>query len=246
MSQSCKNQRRIVVKMGGSLLFDENLELKLDSLSELVKIFEESPHIAAIIIGGGKIARKFIQAARHFQASESTCDTFGIQASRLNAMLLISALGSRAYPSVIKTPEELIQADIPATLSRRILIAGGFIPGQSTTSVTFQIAESLNATHVVILTDVDGIYDKDPHKNPDAVKFNTIDLAKLEEVIFGNTGNKQAAAGEYRIFDAVSMQILKRSGFAVRLINGNDPKVLRSILVREEFEAPIGTAIMKN
>lgn len=131
-------------------------------------------------------------------------------------------------------------------MSQRILVSGGFIPGQSTTSVTFQIAEILDATDVIILTDVDGIYNKDPNKHPDAIKFDSLSISELEQVIYGTGGKTQAAAGEYRIFDAVSLQILKRSGFRVRLINGNDPNALRTLLVQANFEASFGTAVVKD
>ncbi|RLI60762.1 MAG: UMP kinase, partial [Promethearchaeia archaeon] len=136
-------ERKIVLKMGGSLLFDENLALRLDSFSTIVNVVKKSQHVAAVVIGGGKIARKFIQAAREFQANESRCDTFGIQASRLNALLLITALDSRAYPVVIESPRSFNLNAVTASISQRIMVAGGFIPGQSTTSVTFQIAEML-------------------------------------------------------------------------------------------------------
>ncbi|WP_457559114.1 UMP kinase [Candidatus Harpocratesius sp.] len=232
-------KRKIVLKIGGSLLFDSSLSLQLTKLSKIVEILQEAKNIAAIIIGGGKIARKYIQAARKLNANESLCDTFGIQASRLNALLLITALGSHAYPTVMTSPNDISQA----ALSQRILVSGGFIPGQSTTSVTFQIAETLEATDVIILTDVDGIYDKDPNKHPDAIKFDSLSISELEQVIYGTGGKTQAAAGEYRIFDAVSLQILKRSRLQVRLTNGNNFSSLRSLLVEENFSSLVGTKI---
>ena len=41
---------------------------------------------------------------------------------------------------------------------------GGLTPGQSTTSVSLEVTEYINAEKLVILTDVDGIFDKDPKK----------------------------------------------------------------------------------
>ncbi len=234
--------RKIVVKMGGSLLFDSDLSIRSDIMTQLSAIFQESPNIAAIIVGGGKIARIYIQAAREFHADESQCDTFGIGASQLNASLVITALGEKAYPKPITHPSEVAIA----AQFNKILVAGGFIPGQSTTSVTFQIAEILNATDVVILTDVDGIYDKDPHKHTDAKKFDEISIPQLEEVIYGQGGNTQATAGEYRILDAVSLQILKRSRFSVCLTDGGNVETLRQLLVDNRFDLTIGTKILSS
>lgn len=232
--------RQIIVKMGGSLLFDENLQVRSSIITELAAIFKKSPYLAGVVIGGGKIARKYIQAARHFHANESLCDSFGIGVSRLNALLLITALENKAYPKPLENPEEVRIA----SQFQKILVAGGFIPGQSTTSVTFEIAETINATDVIILTDVDGIYNKDPNIHSNATKFDKIAIPDLEKVIYGEGGNAQAAAGEYRIFDAVSLQILKRSHLNVRLTDGTNMSTLRQLLIEGKFDSSIGTQIL--
>ena len=236
------SKKKVVLKIGGSLLFDNEYNIMQEKIVKFAEIIKDSEDIAAIIIGGGKLARNFIQAGRHLGADESLCDTFGIEVSRLNARLLITALKDHAYPDPITSLK-----DVRAfSLWNKILVAGGFIPGQSTTSVTFEIAESLHATDVIILTNVDGIYDKDPNKNPKAIKYDEISITNLEKVIYGETGNSQSAAGEYRIFDAVSLQILKRSHIQVRLSNGEDFKTLRKLLVDKAYESNIGTKILRN
>ncbi len=234
------NQKKIVLKMGGSLLFNDDLSIKLKYLLKLQDILKNSTNIKAIIIGGGIIARKYIQAGRHFNADESMSDTFGINVSRINAQLMQVILGERAYPKLITNLEEARFA----TLYDRILLAGGFIPGQSTTSVTFEIAEAINATDVIILTDVDGIYNKDPHLHPDAIKYDQLTITQLEEVIYGEGGTSQSAAGEYRIFDAVSMQIFKRSSINVRLLNGTNFSELRALFIEQKYDASMGTKIL--
>lgn len=236
---STDQYKRIMIKAGGSLLFTSNLQPRLDFLAKFTGIMQRTDEVVGIVMGGGKIARTYIQAARGIQADESLCDTLGIGISRLNARLLIAALGFHAYPSVITEPEQARIAD----LWKKIIVAGGFIPGQSTTSVTFELAEVLSATDVIILTDVDGIYDKDPHKFPDAVKFDEITADELEKVI-SEGGESQAAAGEYRIFDAVSLQIFRRSHFQVRIIDGNNLETLSALLIDRQFDAPIGTKIL--
>ncbi|MFX1395164.1 MAG: UMP kinase, partial [Promethearchaeota archaeon] len=75
---------------------------------------------------------------------------------------------------------------------------------------------------LVILTDVDGIYDKDPKKFKEAKRFDRLNYSKLQEIILTSSNAKQATAGEYRIFDAVSLQILKRSNIKVLIISGEN------------------------
>ncbi|UYP46349.1 Uridylate kinase [Candidatus Lokiarchaeum ossiferum] len=234
------SNKRILLKVGGSLLFDKNLEIREEIVKNFAQILKNAKSVVSVVVGGGKIARTYINAARALDAGESLCDTFGIEVSRLNARLLIAALEDKAYPEPITNLKEARSS----TLWNKILVAGGFVPGQSTTSVTFEMAEALKATDVLILTNVDGIYDKDPNKFPTASKFDEIGIKKLEEVIYGEGGSSQSAAGEYRIFDAVSLQILKRSRLAVRLINGEKFEELKQLLVEEDFENLIGTKIL--
>ena len=132
-----------------------------------------------------------------------------------------------------------------ARLFGKILVVGGFVPGQSTTSVTFEVAEILGATDILVLTNVDGVYDKDPRKYPEAQKFDEIPIDQLEQIIMGGEIT-QAAAGEYRIFDAVSIQIFKRSQINVKLMNGENSADLQAVLNDSPESQSIGTKILRN
>ncbi|MFX1259411.1 MAG: UMP kinase, partial [Promethearchaeota archaeon] len=145
-------------------------------------------------------------------------DTFGIDISRINSKLIVASLKDEAYPHVPKSIEELSIA----TLFKKIIVMGGIQPGQSTTSVALEAAEFIGANELVILTDVNGIYDKDPKIFKDAKLINRLNYDILQELILKSGGDKQAKAGEYRIFDAVSLQILKRSQIKVFVMSGKD------------------------
>jgi uridylate kinase len=232
---------KFVIKVGGSLLFDDNLKIRNQKLKEFGEALEKIENLGAIVVGGGKLARVYINSARKLDAGESICDTFGIEVSRLNARLLITALGKKAYPEpIINLKEARVNM-----LWDKILLAGGFVPGQSTTSVTFEIAEAIKATNVIILTNVDGVYDKDPNKHKGAKKFDKITIDELESVIYGEGGSSQSAAGEYRIFDAVSMQIFKRSEISVRLMSGENLEDLKTVLSEKKVNKSIGTEIVR-
>ncbi|MFX0035851.1 MAG: UMP kinase [Candidatus Hermodarchaeota archaeon] len=212
----------IVIKIGGSLLFKENYEIDSEKVTGFCDIFKngKSPEKCVIVCGGGAIAREYINAVRSFNGSEALCDTFGIEISRLNSKLLISSLKEFAYPLVPKSIEELSAA----LLFAKIIVMGGLQPGQSTTSVALEVAEFINAEELVILTDVNGIYDKDPKKFDDAKLLKKLNYNDLQKIIINSTGDKQAAAGEYRIFDVVSLQILKRSKIKTIIMSGKDLK----------------------
>ena len=144
-----------------------------------------------------------------------------------------------AYPQVPESFKELSTAIITS----KIVVMGGLQPGQSTTSVAIQVAEFLKTARLVILTDVDGIYDKDPKVFDDAKLLRELNYDSLQKIILEMSGDKQAAAGEYRIFDAVSLQILKRSNVVVSVISGSNLDQFKKLWNNEK--ANVGTTITK-
>jgi uridylate kinase len=205
--------KNIVIKIGGSLLFSEGKTINSKKITEFCNVVKNNKEYDSIVIvcGGGIIAREYIDVIRDFTQNEALCDLIGIDISRINSRLIISNLKEFAYPQVPKSIEELSIA----ILTHKIVVMGGLQPGQSTTSVAIEVAEYINANILIILTDVEGIFDKDPKLFKDAKLIKKLSYNKLRDIILHSSGDKQAAAGEYRIFDAVSLQILKRSKITI-------------------------------
>jgi len=210
----------IVIKIGGSLLFTDNNKVKINKIAEFCEIFKSNKGsgTTVVVCGGGSIARKYIEAVRSFKGSESLSDILGIEVSRINSKLLITSFQDYAYPQVPKSMEELSLA----LLFKKIIVMGGLQPGQSTTSVALEVSEFIGAKELVILTDVKGIFNKDPKKFNNAQLIKHLTYEQLEKLILKLKDDKQAAAGEYRIFDFVSLQILKRSNIRVIVTSGKD------------------------
>jgi uridylate kinase len=210
--------KNIVIKFGGSLLFSDGGTINTQKVTEFCDIIKKNKEYDSIVIvcGGGLVARQYIRAIRHFSDNEVLCDLIGIDISRINSKLMMSEMKELAYPQVPTSFEELSFA----IETHKIIVMGGLQPGQSTTSVATTVAEYLKAEKLVILTDVDGIYDKDPDLHKDAKLLENISYEALQKLILESSTNTQASAGEYRIFDAVSLQILKRSGIKVVVTSG--------------------------
>ena len=230
-----------VVKLGGSLLFSEDYKINGKKIEDFCNILKNSriSENNVIVCGGGLIARKYIEAVRANNGNEALCDMFGIDLSRINAKLLVAFLEEYAFPLIPSSFEELSTA----LLFKKIIVMGGLQPGQSTTSVALEVAEFIKARELVVLTDVKGIYDKDPRLFKDAKAFKQITYNKLQDLIIKTSGDNQAIAGEYRIFDAVSLQILKRSNIKVIVMSGKELNEFRRYLSgKEDIE---GTIISK-
>lgn len=212
------NKNYIVIKIGGSLLFRKDNKInfqKIENFCNIIK-YNNRKEYPLLVVGGGAIARDYINFVRKYTNNEAFCDLFGIEISRLNAKLFISYLDDLAYPLVPKSVEELSIAQI----SNKIIVMGGLQPGQSTTSVALEVAEFVKAKKTIVLTNVEGIFNKDPKKYKDAKLLEKINYNQLTDLIIKSSSSEQAAAGEYRIFDIVSLQILKRSKIEVIVGSG--------------------------
>ncbi len=215
---------RAVLKLGGSLLYDDMGRILTDRVRAYAKVvssFVDDRNSMVVVVGGGKPARLFIAAARELGASEAQCDWLGIKIARNNAELLCAALGNIAYPKIVETLDELETAICPG----KVVLMGGLTPGQSTNAVAALAAETVQADMLLNATNVDGIYDRDP-KEPGAKKLESVTVDELSKILSG-TGTR---AGEYKLFDPVAIRVVGRSRIPTVIFNGNDPENLLRIV----------------
>jgi uridylate kinase len=150
-----------VISLGGSILLPEidrpNIKPYISVLTRI-----SAKHRLFVVVGGGGTARQYISLARSFEADDAFSDELGIMVTRLNAMLLVGALGKAAYPCVVTSHTEALCA----AQSGKIVVMGGISPGQTTDAVAAVLAERVQADLFINLTAVDGIYSHDPRKDP--------------------------------------------------------------------------------
>lgn len=173
-----------------------------------------------VVAGGGEVARSYISRARSYGADESTLDEMGIEVSRLNARLLIAALGRRAWP---RPPATLREAE-EAAASGLVAVSGGLHPGHSTNGTAALIAERIGAAEFLNATDVDGVYDRDPNRHPGARLLKRIGVADLRGMLAG----EDSAAGGYDLMDIVALQVIERSRIRTRILRAAPAAIERA------------------
>ncbi len=208
--------KNIVVKISGKWINPDRPEIIGGYARVLKKLYEEGYRIA-VVVGGGRVAREYITAGRKLGLSEAMLDLMGIAATRLNAMLFTVILNDLAYQGVPRSLDEFMEA----WSTGKIVICGGFQPGQSTNAVSALIAEAIGAKLLVNATTVQGLYDKDPNKYPDA---RLIKEASVEETYRILIGEQHYAAGGYELMDPLSLMIIKRGGITVKIVYGGNPE----------------------
>ena len=222
---------KLVLKISGKLVNPEDPGYIL-KLADVVRELVREGHRVAVVIGGGGIARKYIDACRSLGGSEGICDLMGIEASRLNALLFTIALGDLVYRRVVRNIDEMLEA-----WSTGLVVAtGGFQPGQSTVAVSAIIAEMISADLLIYATVVSGIYDRDPTLDPNAKLLKRVSVEELRRIL----SRQSVSAGRYELIDPLALSIIERSRIRVAVIDGRDPTTIIQAVRGED----IGTLVV--
>jgi uridylate kinase len=206
---------KTVIKLGGHLFPARLAPETISAYAETLQTLRKSGQRLVVVMGGGRVAREYIDAARRLGASEFACDLIGIEVARLNARLFIARLGEDAYPEPVTSLLDLRRA----FETGKIVFLGGLQPGQSTNAVGILSAEAVNADLFINATDVDGVYTADPAKDATARKLETVGTDVLLQMLLAN----ELWAGSYPLFDPVAVKIVERSGIPTRIIDGRVP-----------------------
>lgn len=215
-----------VISVSGSILMDgkpspEAISVLAACLNGLIR----QGHRLVLVIGGGKVARDYINAAKALGANNFELDWLGIAITRANAGLLLASI-ENAFPEVLaevkKAKVVLAQGKTP--------IYGGLMPGFTTDAVAALIAEYLGA-RFVNLSNVEGVFTADPAAHPSARMYRELSHSRLIEIIAGNA----MKPGQNIILDLPAAMILKRSGIPAFFLSGHDLENFKNALNGFEF-----------
>lgn len=214
-------RKKVVIKLSGSIFSEERNKDTIKRYAEMLTDINIDVQ-PIVIAGGGKIARHYINLARDLGSDEASLDIMGIEVSRLNAKLLITALGEQAYSQV---PKNLDEVTIAAE-SGKIVIVGGLHPGQSTNATSALIAEKVRAFRFLNATDVDGIYDLDPNTSRNAKLLNEITVNECMEILKDGS----SMAGTYDLMDIVALKVIERSKIPTRVLRSDITNIKNAII----------------
>ncbi len=159
----------IVISLGGSLLVPDTIDTSfISSFVDFIKRHTSLGRRFILITGGGKTARKYMDAGRVFNLNDESLDWIGVHATQFNGAFLKTLLDPLAHEHIITAP------DTDITWVRPVLIGAGSRPGRSTDCGTVEIAAHFNATSIVNMSNIEYVYDKDPRAYPDAKKIETL------------------------------------------------------------------------
>lgn len=221
--------RRVLLKLSGERLGGQEgrgIDVEyLKVFSHRIAAAVREGHQMAIVTGGGNIFRGLQGVGKGFD--RVTGDRMGMLATVINSLALAGALRSEGIEAEVFTATPMApiaryyDRDSALAVLKRggvALLAGGTgNPYFSTDSGAALRALELGAEAVLKGTRVDGVYDKDPLKNPDAVKFDELTFEK-------------AINDRLKVMDTTAFALCEQGPVPIVVFNINDPDALLDIL----------------
>ncbi|WP_029520394.1 UMP kinase [Persephonella sp. IF05-L8] len=230
--------KRVLLKLSGEALMgdqDYGIDpLFIDELAEEVKSVYEIGAEIAIVIGGGNIFRGVKGSSMGMD--RATADYMGMLATVMNALALQDILEKKDVPTRVMSAIEMRQIAEPYIRRRairhlekgRIVIfaAGTGSPFFTTDTTGALRAAEIKADVLLKATKVDGIYDKDPVKHPDA--------KLLKEITYLDAINK-----DLKVMDHTALTLCMENNLPIIVFNIKKKGNLMKILLGE----PVGSVV---
>src|SRR2546430_10001314 len=187
MQKETPAYKRIVLKLSGEAMQErggrDNVSLAVvREIAERIREVRDRGVQVSIVIGGGNIWRGLV--ASHRGMDRTTADYMGMLATVINALALRSALDQIGVQTRVQTAIDMRNVAEPFILGRairhlelgRVVIfaAGTGNPYFSTDTTAALRASEIRADVILKATKVDGVYDRDPKKYPDAKRLHRL------------------------------------------------------------------------
>jgi uridylate kinase len=183
--------KRVLLKLSGEVLMGEQ-QFGIDpatvaALAQEVKAAKDSGLEICLVIGGGNIFRGMAGAAAGMDRAQA--DYMGMLATVMNALAMQNALEQLGVNTRVQSAVQMDQVCEPVIRRRaerhlekgRVVIfaAGVGSPFFTTDSGAALRAAEMNCDALLKGTSVDGVYDSDPKKNPNAKRFETVSYDRV-------------------------------------------------------------------
>ena len=231
--------RRILLKVGGEALAGGEGKVGIDvheaeDLALRIKGVKALGVEVALVLGGGNLWRG--KDGLSHGMDRSVADHVGMLATVMNALALQDALERGGLDTRAQTAIEMREVAEPYIRRRairhmekgRVVIcaAGTGNPYFTTDTAAALRAMEISADVLIKATKVDGVYDSDPMKNPDAVRFETL--------TFMETINRRL-----QVMDSTAISLCMDNNLPILVLNLWSPTDLKDAL----YGDPVGTLV---
>jgi uridylate kinase len=186
--------KRILLKLSGEQFAGKNnfgidIEFVSALASEIKEVIKNTGVQIVIVVGGGNFLRGATLASNEKLIERATADYMGMMATILNGMSLVDVLENQSQPARLQTRLQINSVAEPYIRRRairhlekgRVVIVSGGTGNPYVTTDTAAVSTSLELDCQIVLkaTKVDGIYNKDPKKYPEAKKIDNLNYIEV-------------------------------------------------------------------
>ena len=252
---------RIVVKVGTSTLAYATGRLNIQRVERMCRVLSDLKNAGheiilvssgAIAMGFGKLnlrERPHDMPTKQASAAVGQCELMYVydklftEYNHTVAQLLITAPdiadGGSRKENFHNTLDRLLELGALPIINENDTISTEEIAVGDNDTLSAVVAATTRAELLILLSDIDGLYDSDPHKNPDAKLIH--EVSEIDEKILslaGGSGSELGTGGMVTKLHAA--QIATEAGCEMVIANGWNPDLLYGIVERE----PIGTRFL--
>lgn len=221
---------KYVMSLGGSVIVPNEVDINyLKKFNRIIRKYSENNKFV-IVTGGGSTARKYIKPLEKVRLDEKTIGLIGIAATRLNANLVKSIMKVNTNPRTNKDIINLLKKN-------NIVITGAlnFLPETTTDGICAQIAHDIKADLFINITNIKGLYNKNPLTNKDAKFIPRISYKDFNRMV----QRIKYKTGQHYILDQRASELIMRYKIKTIII-GSNVKNLENVLTKRKF---VGTII---
>ena len=223
----------IIISLGGSLMVP-TIDIDASFLSQfnqLIRKYIVQGKRFIIVVGGGFPARHYPQSAKKVIEiiTNNDMDWLGVHATRLNAHLIRTIFQDVAHPRIVVDYNRRVWRWVEP-----IVIGAGWKPGWSTDYDAIILAQKYKAKMIINLSNIKGVYNKDPKKYKDAELINHMNWSQLEKLV----GDKWTP-GLNMPLDPISTKLAKKHRLTVIITYGKDLKNVQNIIEGKKFNGTI-------
>ena len=224
-------KKTVVVSLGGSQIIPDDVGYSyLKQFKEVILKHKYDINFV-IVCGGGSLARKYIGAVKKSGGGKYLQSLAGISATRANARFLYYFFGMDAPHGVPHT-----MATVKKYLKKEGIVFCGALeyePNQTSDSVAADLAKKFKG-EFVNLTNVKGLYDKDPNKYKNAKFIKKISWQDFDEIVQG----MKFKPGQHFVLDQSASKVIKKKKIVTYIIK--NIRDFENYLLEKDF---IGTRI---
>lgn len=230
MSYEFDSKRPIVISLGGSILYPEQIDVDyIKAFNDFIRRHVKKGRRFIIVTGGGRLARNYQVAANAVsKVSDYDADWIGIHATRLNAQLLRTVMEDICNHVVIDTPGKL------SRLTKPVTFGSGWRPGRSTDYVSVMLAIDYGAAIMVNAGKPDRVYSDDFVKNAAAKPFDKLSWKEYRALV-----PREWKPGMSTPVDPVAARLAERHKIKVVVINGKNLENFEKLLEGDEFHGTV-------